>query len=399
MRATQPRQQSTSPLGAHVERVSGNRREFFARSTMALGSTVGFGAVGTGQPVSGGAITPARDPSASGFHCDGSDRIRIGLIGCGARGKAAAIEAITASRYRTTGQPDAVTQGAGGGVHLVAMADTSASQLQAAYRTIKGRHRDCVDVDNRRFVGPEGWRGVLASDVDLVILATPAEFRPTHFEAAIEAGKHVFMECPIAVDMAGVQRVAAAGTRAKQSGRAVAVGHQRRHERRTRECVAKLREGILGDLIYARTYSSDLLDDRHVHSLDVVNWVLGSTPLTAQGFIEAGATGSAYQLIEFAYANDFPVISQCRKTRGGRQYGEHFHGTLGTCDVARAAIRDRSGKLVWQSEAKEIPGKGWQRQFNELIASLRAGEFPFELDQGIASTSATLLGQLAVQSG
>ncbi|TWU15524.1 putative oxidoreductase [Allorhodopirellula heiligendammensis] len=357
---------------------------------MALGSTVALG--GAAAVATGGSIL-ANVGAHAGVHLGGSDRIRIGLIGCGARGKAAVIEAITAGRNGLSDCNDF------SGVHLVAMADTSSSQLQTAYRTVKGRHRDSVDVGSRRFVGPDGWRGVLASDVDLVILATPPASRAGHFEEAVRAGKHVFMECPIAINSHDVQRIADAGRLAQTSGLAVAVGHQRRHELRTRECVAKLRDGVIGDLIYARTYSSDSQEDRHVQSLDIVNWVLGHGPVAAQGFGNASGDVSAYQLIEFTYPNNFPMISQCRQTRGGRNLGEFFHGTHGTCDMSRAAIHNSDGKLIWQSEAKEIPGKGWQRQFNELIASLRAGEAPFELEHAIASTAAAILGRTAVQSG
>ncbi|TWT74066.1 putative oxidoreductase YcjS [Allorhodopirellula solitaria] len=358
---------------------------------MALGSTVALG----GSAVVAAGEAAVADPRANriGVHAGGSDRIRIGLIGCGARGKAAAVEAIAAGSDATN---DA---SAASGVELVAMADTQSNQLQTAYRTIRGRQRHGVEVAGRRFIGPDGWRGVLASDVDLVILATPPEFRALHFENAVEAGKHVFMECPIASDAAGVQRIAQAGVRARSAGLAVAVGHQRRHELRTRQCVERLRGGMLGELTYARTFGGDLHDDRQVHRLDIVNWVLDQTPRAARGFGGVNEDNVPYHLVEYTYETDFPLISQYRKHRGGRQHGEYFHGTLGSCDMAHGSIRDRSGKVIWRSEAKEIRGKGWQRQFNELIASLRAGEKPWQLDQAIASTNAVLLGQAAIQSG
>ncbi len=356
---------------------------------------------------------------AGGVHPGGSDTFRIGLIGCGARGKGAAIEAIQAGRRSGSGS-----------VQLVAMADVFANNLQTAYRTINGRHSDCVDVGKRRYVGLDAWRGVLAADIDVVILATPPVFRPLHFVAAVEAGKHVFMECPIAVDEAGLQQIAITGELARVKNLAIAVGHQRRHEARTRDCVEKLRDGMIGEFLYARTYSGassvssapmandavelesqlrhwtqfaclggDFADDRHLHSLDIVNWVLGDSPTAAQGFSGSPEVDAAYQLIEFTYPNDFPVVSQRRDTRGGnRQHGEHFHGTLGSCDVSRAIMRDRSGKVLWQSNATEIAGKGWQQQFNVLVDQLRAGERPFELDRALASNRAAIMGTAAIQS-
>jgi len=405
-----------------------SRRDFFARSTMALGGTVGLG---------GSIATPA-------VHAFGSDCLRIGVIGCGARGRGATIEALQTADGASS--PDGSPNSAGG-VKLVAMADLLGNQLQTAFRTINGRFGDRVDVGNRRFVGIDAWRGVLASDLDLVILATPPAFRPAHFEAAVAAGKHVFMECPVATDMPGVRRVLDASGIARERGLAVAAGSQRRYEARTRDCVAKLQDGMIGDLVYARTYinatppvrsnalanaskgnpsslefqlrnwkafpwaSGDFVDDRHLHSLDCLNWVLGQTPLSAHGFggsqeDASGCTGVGtnrcldHQLIELAYSNDFRAICQCRHSRDhSRQSGEHFHGTLGSCDLSRAMIRDRSGKVIWQSEAKEIPGKGWRRQFNELVADLREGRRPNDVERATAATTTAILGRMAVRSG
>ena len=143
----------------------------------------------------------------------------------------------------------------GGEVKLVAMADVFGDRLQASYRSIKGKHGDKVEVPNeRRFVGLDAYKNVLDSDIDLVILATPPGFRPQHFEAAINANKHVFMEKPVAVDAPGVRRVLAATAEAKKKGRAVAVGLQRRHEVAYRETIARLQDGAIGDINLIRVY-------------------------------------------------------------------------------------------------------------------------------------------------
>lgn len=413
---------------------------------MALGGTVALGstaAIPSGEAAStANSPTTSNSPPSPAVHVFGSDMLRVGLIGCGARGKGAAIEAIQTA----TG---GLSTNSGGEIKLVAMADAFANNLQTAYRTIKGRCSDHVDVGNRRFIGLDGWRGVLASDVDLVILATPPAFRPLHLEAAIAAGKHVFMEFPAAVDMPGLHRVAAAGQLARQRGLSIAVGLQRRHEARTRDCVERLHDGMIGDLVYARSYTNiapctrtsapqampdleyqlrnwqsfawaggDFIDERHLHSLDCLNWVLQQTPLSAQGFAgfsaitndctevrqgDLTATSKRsidHQLIEFAYADEFRAICQCTTSRGtGRQTGEHFHGTLGTCDLSHAMIRDLRGRVIWQSEAKEIAGKGWQRQFNELIAALREGKRVDDIEQAVNSTTTAILGRMAVGSG
>ncbi|MFN9548799.1 MAG: Gfo/Idh/MocA family protein [Pirellulaceae bacterium] len=131
----------------------------------------------------------------------GSDEIKIGLIGCGGRGTGAAIQALDTE----------------GPVKLTAMTDVFQNRLQASYRAIKGKHNDRVDVpEERRFVGIEGYKQVIDSGVDMVLLCTPPGFRPMHFEAAVNAGKHVFMEKPVATDAPGVRRVLAANKIAKE---------------------------------------------------------------------------------------------------------------------------------------------------------------------------------------
>ncbi|MFP6674456.1 MAG: Gfo/Idh/MocA family oxidoreductase, partial [Pirellulaceae bacterium] len=119
---------------------------------------------------------------ARGAHAYGSDTIKIGLIGCGGRGTGATIQAMNTK----------------GDVNIVAMADAFDNRLQSSLRSIQSRHGAKVDVpQDRRFVGFDAYKQVLASDIDLVILATPPGFRPLHFEAAVNAGKHVFMEKPV----------------------------------------------------------------------------------------------------------------------------------------------------------------------------------------------------------
>src|SRR5205823_9472525 len=118
-------------------------------------------------------------------------------------------------------------------VKLVAMADAFADRLQTGIRGISTKHKDKVDVpQDRQFVGFNAYKDLLQTDCDMVILATPPGFRPLHFEAAVKAGKQIFAEKPVAVDAPGVRKFLAANEEAKQKGLAVAVGLQRRHERK-----------------------------------------------------------------------------------------------------------------------------------------------------------------------
>jgi myo-inositol 2-dehydrogenase/D-chiro-inositol 1-dehydrogenase len=378
---------------------------------------------GGSMMLAGGAIVGGNLSVARGAHAFGSDTIKVGLVGCGSRGTGAAIQALSTS---------------GGEVKLVAMADTFANNLQTAFRTIKGQHPGAVDVADRRFIGFDAYKQVLESDADVVILATPPGFRPRQFEAAVEAGKHIFMEKPVATDAPGVRRVLEANKQAKQRGLAVQVGLQRHHELRYRQCIDRLQNGAIGDLNFARVYwngggvwvrpraaqqseleyqlrnwyyftwlGGDHIGEQHIHNLDVINWLLRDHPVEAQGqggrqVRRGGEHGQIFDhhMVEFTYANGFKLFSQCRHIRGcWNSVSEHVHGSSGASDISNALIRDKQGNKIWQSDAVEVKGKGWQQEQHDLFAALRRGETPNECDYGAHSTMTAILGRLATYSG
>src|SRR5690606_37969497 len=129
--------------------------------------------------------------------------------------------------------------------------DDGLTSLQKAFESQPGR----VSVDDdHKFVGLDAYRKVIDSDVDLVILATPPGFRPTHFEYAVEKGRHIFMEKPVAVDAPGVRRVLAAAEKAKAQQLKVGVGLQRRHQNCYLDLVPRVHDGEIGDLLSLRVY-------------------------------------------------------------------------------------------------------------------------------------------------
>jgi predicted dehydrogenase len=375
-----------------------------------------------GMMLAGGAIVGSPLSVERSAQVGGSDALRVGLIGCGGRGTAAAVELLNC--------PD-------GNVRLVAMADVFANQIQRSYRTLKGVHADKVDLAAGRFVGLQAYQDVMASDVDLVLLATPPGFRPSHFEAAVRAGKHVFMEKPVATDVAGVARVLAAGREATRNGVAVQVGLQRRHELRYRQCIDRLRSGAIGELLLARIYwnggskrlrprradqseleyqlrnwhhftwlSGDHVCEHHVHNLDVINWLKGSHPIAAQGqggrAERAGDGGQVldHHGVEYTYADGFKVFSQCRQVSGcWTSIGEHVHGTAGSGDIGNGVLRGADGRLIWKFDGPEIKGRGWQRQQNEWIDALRSGDRPNQTEYAAISTMTAILGRMATYSG
>jgi len=384
---------------------SRSRRDFIKKSSI----LVAGGAVGSGLSV------------ARSAHAQGSDTIKIGLVGCGGRGTGAAIQAMNTK----------------GDTKLVAMADAFGDAIQRSLRGIKGKHPEKVDVPpERQFTGFDGYQKVLNENIDLVILTTPPGFRPIHLEAAVAAGKHVFMEKPVAVDAPGVRRVLAASEEAKQNNLALAVGLQRRHEKRYLETVQRIHDGALGDILVTRVYwngggvwvrgrkpqqtemeyqmrnwyyfnwlCGDHIVEQHIHNLDVGNWLLNDHPQSAQG--QGGREvrkdrehGEIFDhhIVEFTYENGAKMFSQCRHIRNcWNNVSEYVHGTKGSAKISGGPIRDGDGKDLWSYGSGG--GNGHQEEHHDLFAALRRGELPNEGEYGATSTMTAIFGRMATYSG
>ena len=377
---------------------------------------------GSSALLAGGAMVGGTLPIARAAHAYGSDVIKIGLIGSGGRGSGAADQAMNTT---------------GGDVRLVAMGDVFADRLQQSYRTLQGgKNKDKIDVtDDTRFVGLDAYKRVLDTNCDLVILATPPGFRPLHFEAAVEAGKQIFAEKPIATDAPGVRRFLAANEKAKEKGLAVAIGLQRHHEVAYKETIEQLKGGAIGDIIFCRCYwnqaelwvrnrqeneselsyqmrnwyyfnwlCGDHIVEQHIHNIDVINWLMDGPPEKAEGMggrqVRTGKEyGQIYDhhAVEFTYPNGVKMLSMCRHIpKCWNSVSEFAHGTKGWCDISGAKIYDRNNKLVWKSEGNR---NGHQEEHHDLFRDLRAGKKPQEGKRGAESTMTAIMGRMATYSG
>src|SRR5690606_5072285 len=260
---------------------------------------------------------------------------KVGLIGCGGRGSQAAEQALSTE----------------GKVKLVAIADAFRNRIDLAMnRREWQRLGDKIDVpEERKFVGFDAYKRVLETDCDLVILATPPGFRPIHFEAAVNAGKHVFMEKPVAVDAPGVRKVLEAAKVAKEKKLGVGVGLQRRHEKHYIETIDRIHNGEIGDVILTRVFwnndgvwvnprqsgqtemeyqmrnwyyfnwiCGDHIVEQHIHNLDVSNWVKNMLPAKARGTggreVRKGIDhGQIYDhhFVEYTYPDGTTMMSMC----------------------------------------------------------------------------------------
>jgi predicted dehydrogenase len=391
-----------------------NRRDFLKTSSLA--------AVGAGVLGSLGSLP--------GAHAAGDDTIKVGLIGCGGRGTGAAGQALSTK----------------GNVKLVAMADAFVDRLQSCLSELKKNPElqeksDRIDVPpERQFVGFDGYEKVIAAGVDLVILTTPPGFRPLHFEAAIKAGKHVFMEKPVAVDAPGIRRVLAAVEEAKKKNLGVGVGLQRHHDPRYIETIQRLKDGAIGDIHTARVYWNDQgvwvhhrkpsetemeyqmrnwyyfnwlcgdhIVEQHIHNLDVINWLKDAHPVRAQG--QGGRqvrVGKEYgeifdhHYVEFEYKDGTKMFSQCRHIpQCWSSVSEHVQGTNGLCEINAGQIKPgkdaESKKVEWAYKGRSV--NPYQVEHDDLFASIRAGKPLNEGEYGAMSTMTAIFGRMCTYSG
>jgi predicted dehydrogenase len=391
-----------------------SRRQFLQRGTSAVAASGALAAAAT---------TPGLSFARSA-HSAGSDRIKLGLIGAGNRGAGAVCQAMATNNCQ---------------VELHAIADAFSDRLDETLQTCREEHETKVFVpEENRFVGFDGYQKVIESDVDMVVLATPPGFRPLHFEAAIDAGKHVFMEKPVAVDAPGIRRVLASGEKAKEKNLAVQVGLQRRHERAYRETIDKLKDGIIGNLNFSRVYwnsggvwcksrspeqteleyqmrnwyyfnwlCGDHIVEQHIHNMDVINWLLDDYPATAQG--QGGRLtrngidhGEIYDhhIVEYTYANGHKMFSQCRHMKDcWGEVREFVHGSKGYADIKAGQIFDLEGNEIFKCQEGKGQRAGHQQEHYDLFEDLANGKIPNETEYGAKSTMTAILGRLATYTG
>jgi len=352
-----------------------------------------------------------------------ADTINIAVIGCGGRGTGAAADALNAS-------PD---------TRIVAMADVFKDRLDSSRGHLAKLGERGTIQDSRASVGFDAYRELLAhaDDIDYVILATPPHFRPAHFEAAIAAGKHVFMEKPVAVDPAGIRRVIKAGAQADAKGLSVVTGTQRRHEACYLAAMERINSGDLGDLMYARCYwnqgglwvvqqkpgmtdmewqlrnwlyftwlSGDHIVEQHIHNLDVCNWAFGGPPARCFGLGGRQARTDAkyghiydHFAIEYEYPGGQYLLSMCRQQDGcgeSNRVEELIVGTKGRAITSsgRAAIR---GERDWRFEG-DNPNP-YVREHADLIASMTSGPRLNEATRVAESTLTAIMGRMSAYTG
>ena len=314
----------------------------------------------------------------------GKEKLTAGIIGCGGRGTRAVNDLLS-------GNPN---------VELVAMADLFEDQLEKSIRRLRDGE-EFPGIQNRinvapeqRFMGFDAYKKILASDVDIVMLTTPPGWRPIHFEAAVEAKKHIFAEKPMGTDPVGVRRAMDAARKSEREKLTVMIGAQRRSQQEYVQSVEKIQNGEIGEIVatYANWLSGpvikgkefldkkkglewqhrawysyvwicgDQVVEQHLHNIDVINWVMDSHPVSVVA--SGGASwrppemlyGNIYDHLyaDFVYPNGVRMTSHCRQypERKVRRVNELVVGTKGSSDCR--ALGQKAGVSPYVHEHVEM---------------------------------------------
>ncbi len=341
--------------------------------------------------------------------------LKAGLIGCGGRGTGAGAQFMQCA-------PNC---------RVVALADVFEDRVQS---TRKKYALNKVEIpDDMCFTGFDAYKQLLQTDVDVVLIATPPYFRPEIFEAAIDAGKHVFMEKPVAVDPVGARRIMEAGKKAKEKGLCVVAGTQRRHQAQYVETQKRIADGMIGRVVAMRCYwcggpvrryfkrqpdwndiiyqvrnwvhftwlSGDHIVEQHVHNIDVCNWFFGGHPIEAMGF---GAQvqrklGNQYDFfcVDFTYDRGVHCESMCRQIIDcDHNVSEFVVCEKGTTDC-RGTIWDHDGKVLWKFQGKAT--NPYVQEHADLVNAIRGGKYINEAQNVAEATMSAIMGRQSAYTG
>lgn len=367
-------------------------------------------------------------------HARGSGKIKIGLLGCGGRGNGAL-------RHCLQADP---------GVEVIALADLFESQVRKTRdriaRDSKFEGRVKID-DDHLFWGFDCHEKLARCEADLLLMATAPAFRGRQMMAAVNAGKHIFTEKPVATDVAGCREVMKASKIAKQKGLAIVCGTQRRHEFSRKELMRRIHDGQIGELVGGQCYwygggiwyrgyqedmselewqchnwyhfhwlSGDQICEQHIHNIDVMNWCFNGPP---KKFMAVGGrawrsyndaqigpakevcskynngseanwekyNGDIWDHIyaEFEYENGARCLSFSGHSPGTGRGDEKIVGTKGTSNCNNRIMGENS----WQFKGKSVNGQ--QQEHIDLIQSIRSGNLLNE-GQRIAESTLTAIG-------
>ena len=369
-------------------------------------------------------------------HAQGSDKIRVGMLGCGGRGNGAIQNCLEADPA----------------VEIIALADLFQNQVERTRDrlTKNEKLKDRIKInDDHLFWGFDCHEKLAKCEADLLLMATTPAFRGRQLMAAIKAGKHVFTEKPVATDVAGCKEIMAAAKLAKEKNLAIVAGTQRRHQTSYVETMQRIHDGAIGELVGGQCYwfgggiwfngvpensqmseiewqvrnwyhftwlSGDQICEQHIHNIDVMNWCFNGPPAkftavggrawrsynqsqinTAKEVCKKFNNGSDanwekyngdiwdHIFAEFEYANGARCLSFSGHSPGTGRSDEKIIGTKGTSNCNNTI----SGENSWKFSGQNV--NGMDQEHIDLIKSIRSGNVLNE-GQRIAESTLTAIG-------
>ena len=401
-----------------------NRRKFLGTTALAGIGLIGAGAFLSVCKRSKGKAIAGLPPVLQG--APKGRKLRAGLVGAGARGTGAAINFISAG-------PD---------LEIIALADVFQDKIDACRERFASFNLS-IPAENC-FTGFDAYKKLMAIvDLDVVILATPPQFRPDHFLEAVANNKHVFMEKPVAVDSTGIRSVITTARKAAAIGLCVVTGTQRRHQEDYIQTYKQVANGAIGRITSAKAFwnqehvwfrtrepgwndmeymirnwnnfcwlCGDHILDTHVHNIDVINWFMGKHPEKAIGYggRHRRVTGDQYDFfsVDFDYGNGVSSHSMCRQIDScANGTGELVIGTEGYTNCMNT-IWDLDGNVRWQFEyprdengnpTSTVKIPPYVQEHMHLVYAIRTANYINEAEQTAISTLTAIMGRTAAYTG
>jgi len=396
-----------------------NRRKFISNTAIATLGTIG--AVGLITSCKG---NEEKLPVLLNEAPDGKV-LKAGLVGCGGRGTGAAVNYVDA----------------GPNLQITALGDVFQDRLDQCRAQLK-KQRNIEIADDKCFTGFDSYQKVIDSGVDVVLLCTPPHFRPVHVEAAVNAGKHIFMEKPCAVDPVGARSVLVSAKRAEQKGLCIVSGTIRRVQKDFMETHRRVKNGEIGEIVSAHIIrnggslwviqrqpgmsdmeymlrnwanfcwlSGDHIVEQFIHEVDVMNWYIGKNPVKAIGWggRQRRVTGDQYDFfsIEYLYDNGMHTHCAARQITGCSNLTKQFiTGTNGFAN-ATGTIYNLKGEQVWKYPTPEEGSTDltWKvkdpyvQEHINLVTAIRTGNIINDAEAQVNSTLITIMGRMSAYTG
>ncbi len=375
-------------------------------------------------------------PASTVFTYAANSAPGLGIIGCGGRGTYDGGEFIANTDVRLTAIHD--------------LFDDRLEAARASYDKKSAEKGQPALSSANVFKGVKAYEKLLASkDVDLVLITSPPYFHPEHLEAAVAAGKHVYVEKPIATDVTGCMRALKAGKMAEGKV-SVHVGFQKRYDVGYRNTVERIHAGEIGQIILGQSFyytndlgrqnkpgmsdlearirnwvfdmalSGDIIVEQNIHIVDIVNWALKAHPVKASGTagralrkqvdgVPANLLSHDHYILTYTYPGDVHISfnSNQFRNKGYRQQGERFFGTEGFAETMQSGPATitlnqvRPGQKTGdRMDAGPVDlHKAVGDKMKALVESIKSGKYENQVEQGVETTLTSILGRMAATTG